>query len=94
MSNGRKPKVRPRNTARCAVHGGRIEAGSDQTVTLRDGRQVCGRCVGTGVLAQRLPCGHTGIPGTLVIADSADNSNFQCVQCSPHASRPRGYPGA
>lgn len=75
------------------MHGGRLDARSAQTVTLRDGRKVCGRCVGTGVLAQRLPCGHMGVPGTLVFSDSADLSNFQCALCSPHASRPRGYPG-
>jgi hypothetical protein len=29
-----------------------------------------------------------GIPGTLVIADSADQANFQCIQCSAESSLP------
>jgi hypothetical protein len=32
------------------------------------------------------------MPRTMVIADAADNSNFQCIRCSPHANLPAGYP--
>ena len=51
---------------------------------LRDGRLVCQRCADAGVLCQRLPCGHFGMPGMTVAADSAGLDNFQCPQCSPH----------
>lgn len=79
LSGARSAKVHCGSCGRAAGPG---------SVQLRDGRQICPRCVDRGVLAQRLPCGHMGVPGTMVIADSADGGNFQCVQCSPHASRP------
>lgn len=88
MSNRRKTRMTPAARAalpRCGSCGGRIPAGMDR-IALADGREICARCRDRGVLLKKLPCGHVAMPGTLVIADSADNSNFQCWQCSPHSS--------
>lgn len=52
---------------------------------------MCAFCIDKGVLAQRLPCGHLGVPGMTVISDSADLSNFQCPRCSPHAASLTGH---
>lgn len=93
MSNGRRLRLTPAAKAalpRCGSCGGRVGSLEDR-IHLADGRMVCMRCRDNGVLCKRLPCGHMGMPGTLVIADSADASNFQCILCSPHASRPAGY---
>lgn len=95
MSNRRKTRLPPAAKAtlpRCGSCGGRIGALADR-IELGDGRLICMRCRDRGVLVRRLPCGHYGMPGTMVIADSADLSNFQCIRCSPHANLPRGYPG-
>lgn len=85
MSNRRRLRGARGENARCGSCGG---AAGANPVQLRDGRQICPRCVDGGVLMQRLPCGHMGIPGTTVITDSADGGNFQCIRCSPHANRP------
>ncbi len=73
-------KARPR--AVCAVCGGNA---SREPTRLPDGRSVCRRCREEGRLMARLPCGHTGVPGTMVITDSHEK-NFQCAQCSPHTA--------
>jgi hypothetical protein len=75
---------------RCCACGGRIGALRDR-IELADRRLVCTRCVGNGVLLKKLPCGHWAMPGTMVISDSADLSNFACIRCSPHANLPAGY---
>lgn len=81
MSNRRKiGKVRRR--VNCAVCGGNAVR---EPTLLPDGRQVCRRCRDEGRLMQRLPCGHFGVPGTMVITDSHEK-NFQCAQCSPHTA--------
>ena len=84
MSNSRRLPGRARGPL-CGSCGRRIGANAAR-VDLPDGRSVCGACRDAGVLWQRLPCGHTGLPGMTVIADSADRSNFQCPRCSPHAA--------
>lgn len=85
MSNTRKiGKVR--HKVDCAVCGGNAVR---EPTLLPDGRQVCRRCRDEGRLAHRLPCGHLGVPGMLVITDS-HQGNFQCVQCSPHTVYARG----
>jgi len=84
MSN-RKRLLAVRERIRCGACNG--SAGGRATV-LPDGQHICPRCVDTRVLAQRLPCGHVGIPGTMVISDSADRGNFQCIQCSAESTLP------
>jgi hypothetical protein len=93
MSNRRRLPGRARGP-HCAACGHRIGA-LDTRIGLPDGRSVCGYCRDRGVLARRLPCGHTGVPGMTVIADSAGLGNFQCPRCSPHtADIARGIAGA
>jgi hypothetical protein len=48
------------------------------------GRLVCTRCAETGILSQRLACGHMGIPGMTVFMDGNDGK-FTCQQCSADA---------
>jgi hypothetical protein len=84
MSNSRR-LPRARTGPHCAACGHRIGALAAR-VDLPDGRSVCGSCRDAGVLSRRLPCGHLGVPGMTVIADSADLGNFQCPRCSPHAA--------
>jgi hypothetical protein len=96
VSNSRKLRMSAAAKAglpRCGTCGGRIGV-LDDRIELHDGRLICMRCRDRGVLIKRLPCGHFGMPGSMVIADSADMSNFQCIRCSPHANLPQGYPGA
>lgn len=71
--------ARPR--VKCAICGG---AAHREPTVLADGRSICRRCRDEGRLAQRLPCGHLGVPGTIIITDSHEK-NFQCAQCSPHS---------
>lgn len=92
MSNSRRLPGTRAPGVKCGSCGHRIGAGADR-IRLRDGREICMYCRDRNVLAARLPCGHVGMPGVLVISDSADLSNFQCIRCSPHANLPRGYPG-
>lgn len=85
MSNRRKlGKVRRR--VDCAICGGNAVR---EPTLLSDGRSVCRRCRDEGRLVRRLPCGHLGTPGTVVITDSHEK-NFQCAQCSPHSAYARG----
>lgn len=103
MSNGRRLRPPPGTSAlagaraaaksaqpRCCTCRGRIGALRDR-IELADRRLVCTRCVSNGVLLKKLPCGHWAMPGTMVIADSADGSNWSCIRCSPHSSLPAGY---
>lgn len=83
MGNRRRLPADRRTRARCGSCGRAAGAGA---IPLRDGRLICPRCRDTGMLAQRLPCGHVGIPGTMVISDSADQGNFQCIRCSAESS--------
>jgi hypothetical protein len=73
----------------CGSCGRPIPPSADRIV-LADTRHVCMACRDGGVLLKRLPCGHMAMPGTLVITDSADSSNLQCIRCSPHANLPAG----
>lgn len=45
---------------------------------------ICPRCRQHGGLP-RLSCGHYALPGSLMVTDSEDGSNYQCPQCSPLA---------
>jgi ribosomal protein S27AE len=85
VSNKRRPRDSRRERSLCGSCG---RAASINSLRLRDGRLICPRCRDSGVLAQRLPCGHIGIPGTMVIADSADKRNFQCIRCSADSTLP------
>ncbi len=82
MSSRRATLGKARSRVNCAVCGGNA---SRNPTPLPDGRQVCRRCREEGRLMHRLPCGHFGVPGTLVITDSHEK-NFQCAQCSPHTA--------
>lgn len=96
MSNSRRVRTSAAARAqlpRCGSCGARVGALEDR-IELHDGRLICMRCRDRGVLIKRLPCGHMAMPRSMVIADSADQSNFQCIRCSPHANLPKGYPGA
>jgi hypothetical protein len=85
MSNRRKIGKVHRKVS-CAICGGNAVR---EPSLLPDGRNVCRRCRSEGRLMQRLPCGHLGVPGTIVITDSHEK-NFQCAQCSPHSVYSRG----
>lgn len=52
---------------------------------LPDGRLVCTRCAETGILSQRLACGHVGVPGMTVFMEGNDGKTFVCERCSAHA---------
>jgi len=85
MSNRRRPHGSRIALPRCGSCGGAVRQGT-MSQALADGRVICTRCVQGGVLCRQLPCGHMGVPGMTVISDSADQSNFKCVRCSPHAA--------
>jgi hypothetical protein len=53
---------------------------------LRTGQVACPRCRQGGELP-RLPCGHVALPGSLIVTDSEDGSNYQCAQCAPQAAK-------
>lgn len=84
MGNGRKLKGTRPPLPRCGACGGRIPKGMIRH-EVADGRLICTRCIQRGDLFKRLPCGHMGVAGMTVYADSVDGSNFQCARCSPHA---------
>lgn len=48
---------------------------------LGDGRTVCSKCLNTGVLPQRLGCGHIGLPG-MTVAQAGTPGMSRCPQCS------------
>ena len=67
---------------KCAGCGHRI--GAHQERIEMPGGVACGRCRDKGVLTRRMPCGHLALPGTLLVYDSADQGNLQCLICTPY----------
>lgn len=65
----------------CGACGRRIPKHMERK-KLTDGRLVCDRCIGAGVLVRRLSCGHMSTAGQMVLSESSDYSNTQCPQCS------------
>ena len=86
MSNRLKLKGTRPPLPHCGVCGGRIPKGMVRN-ELPDGRLVCTRCTETGVLMQRLACGHMGIPGMTVFMEGNDGKSFVCERCSTNAKK-------
>ena len=82
MSNRRRPPG-TRQGPQCAACGHRIAAGAER-VPLPRGQVACGRCRDRGVLTKRMPCGHLATWGSLLVYDSADQGNLQCLICTPY----------
>lgn len=86
MSNRLKLKGSRPPLPTCGACGGRIPKSMGRT-ELSDGRLVCARCMESGVLMQRLACGHMGIPGMRVFMEVNDCKTFVCERCSTNAAQ-------